>query len=160
MDSKPCDEEEKRNAQQHRASKIRELKAFYRALAKDQEALICQYRPDGTLAFVNERYCRYFGKSSKQLVDRPFMPLMPDSDRKKVMNQMTALTHENPVSTIEHRVIMPNGEIRWLRWTFRMVFDEDNRFVGYQASGRDITKGKTKKQRRVKRLDTDSNFAA
>ena len=141
-------------------SKIQEIEAFYHALAKDQEELVCRYRPDGTLDFVNESYCRYFGKSYRQLVGRNLMPLMPDGDRRQVIDQITALSLENPVTMIEHRVILPNGEIRWLRWLTRMVFDQENRFVGYQSRGRDITKRKAKNGQKLKIVTDNSQFAA
>ena len=42
---------------------LRVSEARYRAIVEDQTELICRYQPDGTLTFVNEAYCRYFGLS-------------------------------------------------------------------------------------------------
>ena len=137
--------------------KMREVEAFYNALAKDLEELICRYRPDGTLAFVNDSYCRYFGKSYEQLVGHNLTPLIPEEDRKLLDKRMNDLCKENPITVAEHRVIMPNGEIRWLHWLIHMVFDDDGRFVGYQSKGRDVTKRKMKNNRNLKVHSKTSN---
>lgn len=141
-------------------SKIQELEAFYFALASDHSELVCRYKPDGTLSFVNESYCRYFGKSASQMIRHHFAPLIPDADLGVFLKKMTSLDEENPVTVIEHRVILPNGEIRWLRWLMRMVFNKDGRHVGYQSKGTDVTKQRLETGQDMGVLSTDSGFHA
>jgi PAS domain S-box-containing protein len=43
------------------------------------------------------------------------------------------------VATIEHRVLMPSGEVRWQQWTDRAIFDQEGHIVEFQSVGRDIT---------------------
>jgi PAS domain-containing protein len=38
---------------------LRQSEARYRAIVEDQTELICRFKPDGTLTFVNDAYCRY-----------------------------------------------------------------------------------------------------
>ena len=38
---------------------------LYRAIVEDQTEFICRFHPDGTLSFVNEAFCRFFGKSAR-----------------------------------------------------------------------------------------------
>ncbi|MBC8249244.1 MAG: GAF domain-containing protein, partial [Anaerolineales bacterium] len=121
---------------------LRESEARYRAVIEDQTELICRFRPDGTLTFVNEAYCRYFGKRREELIGRSCMPLIPEEDREFVANQFTSLSMENPIVTYEHRVVAASGEIRWQQWTDRAIFDEQGRLVEYQSVGRDITERK------------------
>jgi anti-anti-sigma regulatory factor len=40
---------------------------------------------------------------------------------------------------VEHRVIAPDGEIRWLSWRERALFDARGGLVEYQAVGLDVT---------------------
>jgi PAS domain S-box-containing protein len=121
---------------------LRQSEARYRAIVEDQTELICRFLPDGTITFINEAYCRYFGKKRDELMGRSFMPYIPDEDRIKLEKHIAGLSPENPVSTHEHRVIAPNGEIRWQQWTNRMVLDEDGQLIEYQSVGRDITEQK------------------
>lgn len=119
---------------EHRRSEAR-----YRAIVEDQTELVCRFRPDGVLTFVNEAYCRYFGKSCQELVGQSFMPLIPEEDRELVNNNFVALSRERPFSTLQHRVILPFGDIRWQAWNDLAIFDESGQIVEYQAVGRDIT---------------------
>lgn len=44
----------------------------YRAVVEDLTESICRFRPDGTHVFVNEAYCRYFGKTRDEIIGRRF----------------------------------------------------------------------------------------
>ncbi len=59
-----------------------------------------------------------------------------------VKQHIRALTREKPVGTVEHRIIMPDGKIRWQQWSDRAIFDPDGRIIEYQSVGRDITRQK------------------
>jgi signal transduction histidine kinase len=59
------------------------------------------------------------------------------------MNEhLAALTRENPVAIVEHRILMPGGEMRWQRWSDRAIFDAGGKIVEYQSVGRDTTEPK------------------
>jgi len=124
---------------EERTRELRESEKRYHAIIEDQTELICRFLPDGTLTFVNRAYCRYFDKKPDELIGRSFMPLIPQEDREKVEQRFTSLSPENPVVTYEHRVILPDGEIRWQQWTDRAIFDEQGRLIEFQSVGRDIT---------------------
>ena len=113
--------------------------ARYRAIVEDQTELICRSAPDGVITFVNEAYCRYFGKSREELLGRSYMPLIPQEDQRLMEAQMAALNWENPMATIEHRVIRPDGEIRWQHWTDRAIFDDQHQLLEFASVGQDIT---------------------
>jgi len=119
--------------------RLRESEARYRAVVEDQTELICRFRPDGTLTFVNEAYCRYFGKKREELIGHSCMPLIPEEDQEIVREQFASLSLENPTVTYEHRVAARNGEVRWQQWSDRAIFDEQNCIVEYQSVGCDIT---------------------
>ncbi|MHA2369709.1 MAG: PAS domain S-box protein [Candidatus Hodarchaeales archaeon] len=114
----------------------------YQAVVEDQTELVCRYLPGGILTFVNEAYCRYFGKTREELINHHFLPLIPEEDQETVEKQISLLTLENPVATYEHRVITPTGEFAWQQWTDRAIFDDQGHIVEYQAVGRDITERK------------------
>lgn len=119
--------------------RLQENEARYRAIVEDQTELICRFVPDGTLTFVNSAYCRYFNKKEDELVGKSFMPRIPEEDWAAAETALGNLNPENPVVTIEHRVILPDGEVRWQQWTDRMVYDREGKAVEMQAVGRDIS---------------------
>lgn len=121
---------------------LQQSEARYRAIVEDQTELICRFRPDGTITFANEAYCRYFQKTREELIDHSFMPFIPAEDQPGVESLFRSLCKENPVATHEHRVIAPGGEVRWQQWTNRIVMDVDGKFLEFQAVGRDVTERK------------------
>lgn len=138
---------------------LREAAQRYRAIVEDQTDLICRSLPNGTITYVNEAYCRYFGKQNHELIGRSFMPLIPEEDRERTREHFDSLGPLNPVGTIEHRVIAANGEIRWQQWTNRLILDADNRPIEYQAVGRDITERKQMEDALTERAEEIKLFA-
>ena len=121
---------------------LRESKERYRGVVEDLPALVCNFLPGGEITFVNTAYCEYFGKTPEQLVGNSFLSLIPESDQKTVMDNISDLTVESPTKSHEHPVIAPNGNICWQRWTNRALFDDQGKVISYQSLGEDITEYK------------------
>jgi PAS domain S-box-containing protein len=115
----------------------------YRNVVEDQTEFICRFRPDGTHNFVNDAYCRYFGMRREEFIGRRFIPTVPEEDRELIRVHFSSLTPDKPVNSVEHRVIVPDGSVRWHQWTDRAIFDPSGTLVEYQSVGRDITDRKT-----------------
>src|SRR5208282_295008 len=111
----------------------------YRNVVEDQTEFICRFRPDGTTVFVNDAYCRYFGLNRDEVLGHRFRPDIPREDRDRVNRFFASLTPDHVVATIEHRIIMPDGSIRWQRWSDRAIFDRDGDIREFQSVGRDTT---------------------
>jgi PAS domain S-box-containing protein len=117
---------------------LRESEERYRAIVEDQTELITRFQPDGRLTFVNEAYCRYFGQEREALIGNCYEPFIFEEDREAIAQFLNSLSLENPVATIEHRVVVA-GEIRWMQWINRAIFDDRGQFVEFQSVGRDIS---------------------
>jgi len=122
--------------------KLRQSEARYRNVVEVQTELISRFRHDGTHVFVNEAYCRYFGKSREEIIGHIFIPDIPREDRANVKLHFASLTPSHFVDSIDHRIIMPDGEVRWQRWNDRAIFDEKGNVTEFQSVGRDITERK------------------
>ncbi|MDD1669189.1 MAG: PAS domain S-box protein, partial [Methanomicrobiales archaeon] len=118
---------------------LRENEQRYRSVVEDQTELICRFLPDGTHIFVNDAYCRYFGKERDEIIGRRFTPTIPADDREWMRAHLASLTLDHPVATIRHRIVMPSGEVRWQSWSDRAIFAEDEEIREFQSVGRDIT---------------------
>ena len=105
----------------------------------DQTELICRFRPNGALTYVNEAYCRYFGVEKEELGGRNVLLSISEADRKEVYSRLKDLRPEHPVDTFEYRVVTVLGDILWNQWTYRALFDESGNILEYQSVGRDIT---------------------
>ena len=52
---------------------LRKSEARYRTLVESQVDLISRYLPDTTLTFVNDAYCRFFGKTREELIGQSYL---------------------------------------------------------------------------------------
>jgi PAS domain S-box-containing protein len=118
---------------------LEKSEALYRAVVEVQTEMISRFLPDGTHIFANEAYLRFFGKNRGDIIGKRFIPPIPDPDIALVSRHFTSLSLGNPVGTIEHRVILPTGEVRWMHWTDRAIFDGNGSLAEFQSVGRDIT---------------------
>ena len=113
--------------------------AKYKAIVEDQTELICHFTTDGILTFVNTAYCNYFGKNAEDLIGKPFIDLIPDEDKEFVKQSFQSINKDKPYNHYDHKVIASNGEIRWMHWSDRAIFDEEGNIKEYQSIGFDIT---------------------
>jgi PAS domain S-box-containing protein len=125
---------------------LKESEQRYRNVVEDQTEFISRFLPDGTHIFVNEAYCRYFNKRREEIIGKKFVPEIPEKDKKVVFEHFASLTRNNPVASVIHRIIMPDGQVRWQRWSDRAIFDENGTILEYQSVGRDITDSKVAEQ--------------
>jgi PAS domain S-box-containing protein len=133
-------------------SALRESEARYRAVVEDQTELICRFQSDGTLTFVNNAYCRYFGRDYETLVGHSFIPFILEGDQENVQKHLAALNRDTPIGTMKYRVMTPDGRIRWQHWTNRARFDEEGCLIEFQSVGHDITEQMRTEEGRRKAL--------
>lgn len=118
---------------------LRRKEALYRAVVEDQSEFIVRYRPDRTITFVNDAYCRAFGIDRLEVIGTVFSPSIPSNYRKKVSAQLSGITPKNPVVSFANPVIMADGNEGWHHWTNRGIFSDSGALVGFQSVGWDIT---------------------
>ncbi|MDD1672631.1 MAG: PAS domain S-box protein, partial [Methanomicrobiales archaeon] len=121
---------------------LRRSEERYRAVIESQNELISRFTADGIHIFMNDAYCRYFGMRCEELTGTKFIPNIPLEERELVKHHFSSLTQEHPTATIEHRIIMSDGSIRWQQWNDTAIFDTNEALIEYQSVGRDITERK------------------
>ncbi len=68
-----------------------------------------------------------------------FLPNLPEEDGRRLAQHLGSLNRENRLASLEHRVYLDSGQMRWLRWTTRAIFDQGGEFSEFQSVGRDVT---------------------
>jgi PAS domain S-box-containing protein len=122
--------------------RLLESEERYRTIVEEQTDLICRFLPDTTLTFVNDAYCRYFGKTREDLIGTSYLLLIPEHERETAINHIISLCQNPRTEDYEHQVIDKNGETRWQQWMDYGIFDKDGKIREFQAVGRDITQRK------------------
>jgi len=138
---KAQDEELQQNYRELKTTEeqLRESESRYRHVIEGQTEFICRFRKDGTILFANDAFCRYFKKPYSEIIGHRIVHDIPDEERKLLRDHFLSITPKNPVKSIEHRIRMPDGEVRWQQWSDRGIFGPDGEIIEYQSIGRDIT---------------------
>jgi PAS domain S-box-containing protein len=127
-------------ARKRRAERaLQETEERYRNVVESQSDLICRYLPDGTLTFVNEAYCRYFGRPRDDLVGTRFLELLPEAEREKAIAHVRSLIAAPRREIYTHRALRPDGTMSWQQWVDHVIPGEDGRASELQGVGRDVT---------------------
>ncbi|WP_150046998.1 MULTISPECIES: PAS domain S-box protein [Methylomonas] len=130
-----------RTAWYRTARELQESESRYRSVVEDQIEVISRLLPDGTFLFVNDVYCRVFGKSADELVgNHCWQPIAHPDDLPMIEAKLREMSQDHPVVTIENRVFDGNGDVRWMQFVNRGFYGVDGVLKEIQSVGRDITK--------------------
>ncbi|TVQ21845.1 MAG: PAS domain S-box protein [Leptolyngbya sp. DLM2.Bin15] len=116
---------------------LQQSEARYLSILQDQTELIKRFRADGTLTFVNDALCRYYGLAREVILNRHYENRIYPEDQPIVDRCLASLSPDHPVGVVEHRVLV-NGQARWMQWTNRAIYDNQGQLVELQSVGRDI----------------------
>jgi PAS domain S-box-containing protein len=120
-------------------SLLKDNELRYRSVVEDQTEVICRFLPDGTFVFVNEVYCRLFGKTEEELIGKQWHPGAHPGDVPMIEARLSEMSPDNPVITIENRVYVADGSLRWMQFVNRGFYADDGSLKEIQSVGRDIT---------------------
>ena len=112
------------------ARSLQQVEASYKGIVEDQPDLICRYRNDGKMTFVNGAYARAVNRKRPELVGVDFPFFTPG-----------AAIADEPY-TFETEMPFEDGRRLWIRWTQRAIKDDERNTMEYQAVGHDITERK------------------
>lgn len=119
---------------------LRESESRYRAIVEDyQTEMICRFKPNGTLTFVNEVYSQYFGLSREKLLGMNILYFVPEAERPRLVQHLISFGHGKTSATLEHQVQLPQQGLRWLQRTDRAIRDTQGRLIEFQSVARDVT---------------------
>lgn len=110
-----------------------------RHIIENQTELIGRFKLDGTFTFVNDAFCRFFGKSQSELLGHVWAPFAYSADLQMIQSELKKLSLDCPIVSIENRVIAHDGSVRWVRFINHAIFDSEANLVEIQVVGRDVT---------------------
>ncbi|MDD5564833.1 MAG: PAS domain S-box protein, partial [Thermoanaerobaculaceae bacterium] len=80
----------------HALDALARSEAQYRAVVEDQSELICRFRPDGFVTFVNEAYCRFFGLAAEAVLGSNMFSTMPAAVQEAMAKILAAIEPGRP----------------------------------------------------------------
>ncbi len=124
------------------ARALQSSEARARAIVQDQTDLVCRYRSDTTLTFVNDAYCQFFGRTADELLGHSFMWMARPEYHAIIRQQIATIVSNREPFTDESLIYRRDGALRWMQWVNRVIVDADGQTVEIQVVGRDITERK------------------
>ncbi|SDL14967.1 PAS domain S-box protein [Halarsenatibacter silvermanii] len=124
-----------------------------RQILETQQEMICKYKPDTTLTFVNRAYCEMAGRSREELVGKRVLDIFPEENHDVIRKNISKLGQENEKNSYEYPIKMPDGRMRFHEWSQHAFFDEEGELKEILAVGRDITERVEARDRLEEALD-------
>ncbi len=120
---------------------LKESETRYRELIEvQQDVLVCRWKPDTQLTFVNQYFCQFFGQSASQLIGQKLNDfLVDDSLEPEIKSKIITLMRNLTPESWEYEYRSDDGYPRWLRWTNQPILDRWGTLVDIQSFGVDIT---------------------
>jgi PAS domain S-box-containing protein len=108
-----------------------------------QDALLSLTIPDRQVIFVSASFEHIYGCSHQHFLDDPefFRQVVHPDDLQRALEAQTTLMRDGFVE-FDHRIILPDGSLRWLHRRVWLNFDADGRPLRINDSARDITERK------------------
>ncbi len=126
-----------------REKELKRNQALYKAVVEDQTELICRFKSDLTISFVNDVMSDYVNLEKEEIIGKKLSQILPENNVELIEMGIRNLNIENPLFLMELHSSIDNFEDKWIRWSIKAIYDEkDKNFIEYQAVGIDITNRK------------------
>ncbi|HUN06757.1 MAG TPA: PAS domain S-box protein [Aggregatilineales bacterium] len=109
-------------------------------LDMSQDSIVSISLPDRTLLYVTNAFAQIFGYSIKDFLnDAQFFQKVVHPDDLELATKAMQECLEKGFVDLEHRIIWPNGQIRWIHRRAWVSYDKNKHPVRVNDSARDIT---------------------
>ena len=101
----------------------------------------------GSFTFVNHHYLQITGVAAEHALGQGWIRVLHADDRVRVVHEWSRAAEAGTAFHGEHRVLRPDGELRWVTANAEPLESTDGQFAGYIGSVTDITERKRIEQR-------------
>lgn len=120
---------------------LRRSEDDYRQLVESANSIIIRWDVKGRFKFVNDYAVKFFGYGKKEeMVGKEVTMIMPEStghDLSVLLNNI--LLYPDTYIGIENENVTKNGELVWISWANRPIYDESGNIQEILSIGNDYT---------------------
>ncbi len=130
---------------------LRERERRYRGLLEHANSVILRMNPDGTVTYFNERAERFFGYPEEEILGENVIgTIVPETetsgrDLQSIVDDI--INHPDDYVTNENENTRRNGEVVWMTWTNKVIYNDDGEVDEILCIGTDITERKQMEDR-------------
>jgi len=118
---------------------LKKIELQYRAVVEDQTDLICRFKPDFSITFVNPAFSRYYQIPQDEILNKNLLTIISSGEQKRIREIIDTLTVKRPVKTFEHESPSIKGSAHSYHSTIRAIYNPAGEVTEFQISSRDIT---------------------
>jgi PAS domain S-box-containing protein len=112
---------------------------FFKTIIEDQSELICRFRPDGTVTFVNRAFAKFFAVSADGFINHLLTEVFSEKEFQKIRKSLKCIRPPKQFVNHEQRISSEEGKDAVVQWTIRAIYGKDDLPEEYQLVGRDVT---------------------
>ena len=114
----------------------------YRTVVEDMAEYVLRWKPDGSILFANDVYCRYKNHTQSQIIGSNVKKLFSTPAYDQALKILARLNPDHPLEVNDISTMGEDNRPIWEEWTDRGIFDENGSLIEVQSVGRNITERK------------------
>lgn len=120
---------------------LRKSEDDYRRLVESANSIIIRWDRNGIFRFVNDYTVRFFGYSKKEeMIGKKVSMIMPETSGHNLSDLLNNIVlHPDTYIGFENENIRKNGELVWISWANRPIYDESGNIEEILSIGNDYT---------------------
>jgi PAS domain S-box-containing protein len=125
--------------QERMQTALAESESQFRLLAENSSDMITRHDTNLNILYVSPACHNLLGYIPEELIGKPVFPFIYPEDAQQLLEFLSSTPNDGITRAIPYRALHKNGEYIWLETTARIVHDQNQNVVEYQASSRDIS---------------------
>jgi PAS domain S-box-containing protein len=122
---------------------LRESEEKYRELVENANSIILRRDIEGKITFFNEFAQKFFGYAESDIIGKNMSgTILPDTESaKRDLVELVESLQQDPERQFvsEDENILKNGKTVWIAWTYKPIFNENDKLTEVLCIGNDIT---------------------
>jgi PAS domain S-box-containing protein len=109
------------------------------SLVEDHSLLVCKFRPDFTITYINENFCTLLESFEEKLTGRKLINLVSKADKTHLKKIIKSFSQESEPIRSQIQLTLISGENKLIEWIVIPIKIAKGKVLEFQAIGKDIT---------------------
>jgi diguanylate cyclase (GGDEF)-like protein/PAS domain S-box-containing protein len=124
---------------------LRTSERRFRSVLDQQSELVFRWQSDMTVTFVNEAFCKFYGRSKEKIIGRSLQSMLPPNDQAALPGYIQQIK-ENGHFQFERPEVDSDENMTWILWSNQAIYNKAGELIEIQSVGHDITDRKRAEQ--------------
>jgi len=127
---------------EHHQKALYESERRFELMVQAQTEVIIRWKTDGTVLFVNDAFCQFFGHKREEITGQSFFPYTSDKNLLEIKKMSQQFSPAAPYYNWEETGFSKDQSPYWIEWKEVAFFDELGHLSEIQSVGRIMTEHK------------------